>query len=56
MANLKAYELQHQGSDITEAKERLGYDPDLRDFVLPASVLRFLGVTQVRLLTNNPQS
>jgi hypothetical protein len=49
------HELQDQGSGITEANERLGSDADLRDFVLPASVLRFLSVTQVRLLTNNPQ-
>jgi GTP cyclohydrolase II len=54
MAKLKAYELQDQGFDTVEANERLGYDADLRDFVLPANVLQFLGITRIRLLTNNP--
>jgi len=47
--------LKGAGFDTVEANEHLGYPADLRDFVLPANVLRFLGVTQVRLLTNNPQ-
>jgi len=55
MAKLKAYELQDQGFDTVEANERLGYDADLRDFVLPANVLRLFGITQIRLITNNPQ-
>ena len=54
MAKLNAYELQDQGFDTVEANERLGYDVDLRDFVLPANVLRFFGITQIRLITNNP--
>lgn len=54
MAKLKAYELQDQGFDTVEANERLGYDADLRDFVLPANVLRFFGITEIRLITNNP--
>ena len=55
MAKLKAYELQDQGFDTVEANEHLGYEADLRDFVLPANVLRFFGITQIRLLTNNPK-
>ena len=55
MAKLKAYELQDQGFDTVEANEHLGYDADLRDFVLPVNVLRFFGITQIRLLTNNPK-
>jgi GTP cyclohydrolase II len=55
MAKLRAYELQDQGFDTVEANERLGYDADLRDFVLPANVLRFFGISQIRLLTNNPK-
>ena len=55
MEKLKAYGFQDQGFDTVEANERLGYEADLRDFVLPANILRLLGITQVRLLTNNPQ-
>src|SRR5246127_1338261 len=46
MAKLKAYELQDQGFDTVEANIELGYKADLRDFVLPANVLRFLGITK----------
>jgi len=54
MAKLKAYQLQDQGLDTVEANEHLGFEVDLRDFVLPANILQYLGVTRVRLLTNNP--
>lgn len=43
MAKLGAYELQAQGLDTVEANERLGYEADSRDFVLPAKVLRLAG-------------
>ena len=54
MAKLQAYELQDAGLDTVEANERLGFKADHRDFSLPAEILKALGVTQVRLLSNNP--
>ncbi len=55
MAKLKAYELQDQGLDTVEANEELGYAADCRAYELPAEVLKLLGVSQVRLITNNPE-
>lgn len=54
MAKLQAYELQDAGLDTVEANERLGFKADHRDFTLPAGILKALGVTSVRLLSNNP--
>lgn len=54
MAKLQAYELQDSGLDTVEANERLGFKADHRDFTLPAEILKALGVTRVRLLSNNP--
>ncbi len=54
MAKLQAYELQDSGLDTVEANERLGFKADHRDFTLPAEMLKQLGVTRVRLLSNNP--
>jgi GTP cyclohydrolase II len=54
MAKLRAYELQDQGLDTIEANEQLGFEADLRNFELPAAILRQLGVSSVRLITNNP--
>jgi GTP cyclohydrolase II len=54
MAKLQAYELQDDGLDTVEANERLGFKADQRDFTLPAEILKALGVTRVRLLSNNP--
>src|ERR1700686_581291 len=55
MAKLQAYELQDAGLDTVEANERLGFKADHRDFALPAEMLKALGVTKVRLLSNNPE-
>lgn len=54
MAKLKAYELQDNGLDTVEANERLGFKADQREFALPSEILKALGVSQVRLLSNNP--
>jgi GTP cyclohydrolase II len=54
MAKLQAYELQDAGLDTVEANERLGFKADQRDFALPGQMLKALGVTRVRLLSNNP--
>jgi GTP cyclohydrolase II len=54
MAKLQAYELQDAGLDTVEANERLGFEPDLRAFTMPAGILKALGVSKVRLLSNNP--
>ncbi|HEY1676203.1 MAG TPA: GTP cyclohydrolase II [Candidatus Sulfotelmatobacter sp.] len=55
MAKLQAYELQDSGLDTVEANERLGFKADHRDFTLPGEILKALGVTRVRLLSNNPE-
>ncbi len=54
MAKLKAYELQDQGMDTVEANVELGFAADCREYELPAEVLKRLGVSRVRLITNNP--
>jgi GTP cyclohydrolase II len=55
MAKLKAYELQDHGMDTVEANVELGFAADCRAYELPAEVLRMLGVSSVRLITNNPE-
>jgi GTP cyclohydrolase II len=54
MAKLRAYELQDKGADTVEANEQLGYEADYRHFELPGAILKHLGVSAVRLITNNP--
>jgi GTP cyclohydrolase II len=55
MAKLQAYELQDKGLDTIEANRALGFAADCRDFGLPVAVLHDLGVSRVRLLSNNPE-
>jgi 3,4-dihydroxy-2-butanone 4-phosphate synthase/GTP cyclohydrolase II len=54
MAKLQAYSLQDKGLDTVEANRALGLAVDYRDYSLPAEILRELGITSVRLLSNNP--
>ncbi|MEO6828552.1 MAG: GTP cyclohydrolase II [Acidobacteriaceae bacterium] len=55
MPKLEAYALQDQGFDTVEANEQLGFQADYREFDLPAQVLKLMGISQVRLMTNNPE-
>ncbi|MHA1128029.1 MAG: GTP cyclohydrolase II RibA, partial [Alphaproteobacteria bacterium] len=51
---MRAYALQDQGFDTVEANHRLGFEDDERDFRLGAEILKAMGFSAVRLMTNNP--
>ncbi|MCR4620304.1 MAG: bifunctional 3,4-dihydroxy-2-butanone-4-phosphate synthase/GTP cyclohydrolase II [Paludibacteraceae bacterium] len=54
MNKIKAYKLQEQGYDTVDANIHLGFDPDERDYGVGAAILRELGISKMRLMTNNP--
>jgi GTP cyclohydrolase II len=55
LEKLRAYALQDEGLDTIEANLQLGHAIDLRDYTLPIEILKFLGISSIRLMTGNPE-
>lgn len=54
MKKIEAYKLQEKGMDTVDANVHLGFQPDERDYGVGAHILREMGVSKMKLMTNNP--